>query len=199
MNAKILSVVDYLPHIDIMEAFLQEAGFEVRVTEDRDSLLPDNIAEYDVFLDYMHGGLLNGEQTKSVVDFVASGKALVGIHSAAVDKRSPEFISLLGGKYTGHRDCMEAMVTIADKHHPITEGISDFSIVDEIYKLDYDPAPLHVLMEGEVEGKTYPVCWVREYDMGRVTFLSLGHGREAFENGNFQELVVRCVKWASRQ
>ena len=54
-------------------------------------------------------------------------------------------------------------------------------------------------MEGEVEGKTYPVCWVREYGMGRVTFLSLGHGREAFENENFQELVVRCVKWASRQ
>ncbi len=199
MSIRILSVVDYVPHVDIMEGFLREAGFDIKVTEDRNSLLPDSISEYDVFLDYMHGGLLNAEQTKSVVDFVASGKALVGVHSAAVDKRSPEFMSLLGGKYTGHRDCMEAEVTIVDEDHPITKGIGDFSIIDEIYKLDYDPAPLRVLIQGEVEGEIYPVCWVREYGKGRVAFLSLGHGKESFENSSFQELVIRCIRWSVEQ
>ncbi len=199
MSIRILSVVDYVPHVDIMEGFLRKAGFDIKVTEDRNSLLPDSISEYDVFLDYMHGGLLNAEQTKSVVDFVAGGKALVGIHSAAVDKRSPEFMSLLGGKYVGHQDYMEAKVTIVDEDHPITKGISDFSIIDEIYKLDYDPTPLRVLIQGEVEGEIYPVCWVREYDKGRVAFLSLGHGKESFENSNFQELVVRCIKWSVKQ
>jgi type 1 glutamine amidotransferase len=198
-SIRILSVVDYVPHVDIMEGFLRKAGFDIKVTEDRNSLLPDSISEYDVFLDYMHGGLLNAEQTKSVVDFVAGGKALVGVHSAAVDKRSPEFMSLLGGKYIGHRDYMEAKVTIVDENHPITKGISDFSIIDEIYKLDYDPAPLRVLIQGEVEGEIYPVCWVREYGKGRVAFLSLGHGKESFENSNFQELVTRCIRWSVKQ
>ncbi len=199
MSIRILSVVDYVPHVDIMEGFLRKAGFDIKVTEDRNSLLPDSISEYDVFLDYMHGGLLNAEQTKSVVDFVAGGKALVGIHSAAVDKRSPEFMSLLGGKYIGHRDYMEAKVTIVDKDHPITKGIVDFSIIDEIYKLDYDPTPLRVLIQGEVEGRIYPVCWVREYGKGRVAFLSLGHGKESFENSDFQELVIRCIRWSVKQ
>ena len=199
MSVRILSVVDYVPHVDIMEGFLRKAGFDIKVTEDRDSLLPDSISEYDVFLDYMHGGLLNAEQTKSVVDFVAGGKALVGVHSAAVDKRSPEFMSLLGGKYIGHRDYMEAKVTIVDEDHPITKGIGDFSIIDEIYKLDYDPKPLRVLIHGEVEGEIYPVCWVREYGKGRVAFLSLGHGKESFENSNFQELVTRCIRWSVKQ
>ncbi len=199
MSIKVLVVVDYVPHIDIMEGFLREAGFEVKVTEDRNALLPEDIVEYDVFLDYMHGGLLNEEQTKSVVDFVVSGKALVGVHSAAVDKKSPEFMSLLGGKYIGHSGPDEAEVTVVDNHHPITEGISDFSIVDEIYKLDYEPAPLRVLIEGDVDGTTYPVCWVREYGEGRVAFLSLGHDEDAFENEIFQELVIRCLKWAAEQ
>lgn len=199
MSIKVLVVVDYIPPVDIMESFLREASFEVKVTEDRDALLPESIVEYDVFLDYMHGGLLNKEQTKSVVDFVAGGKALVGVHSAAVDKNSPEFMSLLGGKYIGHSGPEEAKVTVVDDNHPITEGISDFSIIDEIYKLDFDPTPLRVLIEGDADGKTYPVCWVRECDKGRVAFLSLGHGEEAFENKTFQELVVRCVKWAVKQ
>jgi len=199
MSLKVLVVVDYVPHIDIMESFLREAGFEVKVTEDRDTLLPEGIVEYDVFLDYMHGGLLNEEQTMSVLDFVAEGKALVGVHSAAVDKKSPEFMSLLGGKYIGHSGPEEAEVTVVDDNHPITEGISDFSIIDEIYKLDFDPTPLRILIEGEVDGTTYPVCWVREYGEGKVAFLSLGHGEEAFENETFQELVVRCVKWAVKQ
>ena len=199
MGIKILTVVDYVSHVDIMEDFLKKAGFVVKVTEDRNSLLPDSISGYDVFLDYMHGKLLNAEQTKSVIDFVSGGKGLVGVHSATVDKRSPEFMSLLGGKYAGHRDYQEATVTVVDDQHPITKGISDFSIIDEIYKLDYDPKPLSVLIQGEVEGKNYPVCWVREYGKGRIAYLSLGHGKESFENGIFQELVIRCVKWAAKQ
>jgi type 1 glutamine amidotransferase len=199
MSIKVLMVVDYVPHVDIMEDFLKKAGFEVKVTEDRNSLLPESISKYDVFLDYTHGGFLNPEQTKSVIDFVAKGKALVGVHSAAVDKKSPEFISLLGGKYIGHRDCDRALVTIDDENHLITKDIKFFVIVDEIYKLDYDPKSLHILMEGEVEGKMYPVCWVKDHGKGKVTFLSLGHGKEAFENIVFQELVIRCINWATGQ
>ncbi len=194
---KILTVVDYVPHVDIMENFLRDASFEVEVTEDRNSLLPERIAKYDVCLDYMHGGLLTEEQTKGLLDFVAGGKSLVGVHSAAVDKKSPEFIALLGGKYIGHEDYKEASVTIVDTEHPITQGIDDFSIIDEIYKLEYDPEPLHVLIEGVAGGITYPVCWTREYGEGKVAFLSLGHGPESFENPHFQELVIRCINWAA--
>ncbi|MBM3211683.1 ThuA domain-containing protein [Candidatus Poribacteria bacterium] len=199
MDTRILMVVDYVPHVDIMEEFLKNAGFEVKVTEDRNMLLPGSISQFHVFLDYTHGNLLNAEQTKSVIDFVANGKALVGIHSAAVDKQSPDYISLLGGKYIGHRDCGNAIVTVSDENHPITKDIKFFAIIDEVYKLDYDPKPLHILIEGEVEGKMYPVCWVKEHGKGKVAFLSLGHGKEAFENIVFQELVIRCIKWATGQ
>lgn len=194
---RILAVVDYVDHIDIMEDFLKKAGFEVNVTEDRDQLLLDNINKYDVFLDYMHGGKLTDKQTESVKNFVKAGNALIGVHSAAVDKKSPEFTKLLGGKYIGHSDEGDSQVRVIDNVHPITEGMKDFKIIDEIYKLDYVPNSFQVLIQGEVEGTTSPVCWIKEYGRGKVAFLSLGHGPQAFENENFQKLVIRMVNWAT--
>jgi type 1 glutamine amidotransferase len=196
---KVLVVVDYVPHIEIMRKFLQDASFEVEITEDRDSLLKERIAQYDVCLDYMHGGALKPEQTQGLIDFVAGGKALVGVHSAAVDKKSLAFIDLLGGKYIGHEEYHETTVTIVDAEHPITQGMSDFSIIDELYKLEYNPEPLHVLIEGVAEGTTYPVCWTRQYGKGRVVFFSLGHGPESFENKDFQKIVIRSIQWAAGQ
>jgi type 1 glutamine amidotransferase len=196
---KILAVVDYVPHLEIMRKFLQEASFDLQITEDRNSLLKGPIAQYDVCLDYMHGGELNSDQTQGLIDFVAGGKALVGVHSAAVDKKSPDFIDLLGGKYIGHEDYHETTVKIVDAEHPITQGMSDFSIIDELYKLEYNPDPLHVLIEGVAEGTTYPVCWTRQYGKGRVVFFSLGHGSESFENKDFQRIVIRSVQWAAKQ
>lgn len=194
---KILLVVDYVEHIEIMKDFLKNAGFEVEMTEDRDKLLPPSINGYDVVVDYMHGGTLTEEQTNSLKKFVSDGKALVGVHSATVDKKSPEFIKLIGGKYIGHSDEAPSKVRIVDREHPITKGIDDFEIVDEIYKLDYEPDTFHVLIEGDVQGATYPICWVKEYGKGKVAYLSLGHGQQAFENPTFQELVIRMVAWAT--
>ena len=196
---KVLVVVDYVPHIEIMRKFLQDASFEVEITEDRDSLLPERIVQYDVCLDYMHGGELNPDQTQGLINFVSNGKALVGVHSAAVDKKSDDFIDLLGGKYIGHQDYSETTVKIVDTEHPITQGMSDFSIIDELYKLEYNPQHLHILIEGVLEGITYPVCWTRQHGKGRVVFFSLGHGPESFENKDFQKVIIRSIQWAAEQ
>jgi uncharacterized protein len=193
---KILAVVDYVQHLEIMRNFLEKAGFEIKITEDRDQLL-QNINDYDVFLDYTHGGKLTDEQTESVIKFVEGGKALVGIHSSAVDKGSPKYDKLLGGKYYSHSEEAESEVYIGDTIHPITSGMKDFKIVDEIYALAYEPNTFQVLIDGKVKGVVYPICWIKEYGKGKVTFLSLGHGEQAFNNENFQELVIRMIKWAT--
>ncbi len=197
-NVKILSVVDYVDHLEIMRDFIKKSGFEIEITEDRDKLLPQSISNYDVFLDYTHGGKLTDEQTESILRFVSEGKALVGVHSAAVDKQSPRYTRLLGGKYIGHSDEAPSKVYVIDPIHPITEGIGDFEIIDEIYKLEYEPNSFQTLITSQVDGVVYPVCWIKEYGSGKVTFLSLGHGQKAFENSNFQQLVIRMIKWAVR-
>jgi len=194
---RILAVVDYVDHVATMEDFLKKAGFSVEVTEDRNCLLPQHIGKYDVFLDYMHGGKITDEQTDSVIEFVKGGKAMVGVHSATVDKQNPKFMKFLGGRYIGHSDEADSEVRIIDAKHPITEGMKGFRIVDEIYRLEYEPGTFQVLIEGQVGGTVYPVCWVKEFGKGRIAYLSLGHGQQAFENKDFQKLVVRMVNWAT--
>ncbi len=194
---RILAVVRYLEHIEVMEHFLREAGFEIDVTEERARLLPQSIGEYDILLDYMQFGGLTEAQTQSVIEFVKGGKGLIGIHSAALPK-SPEYTELLGGVFTSYTPVVKVKVRVIDADHPISEGMGDFTIVDELYHVEYDSS-LRVLMNGEAEGMVQPACWVKEFGKGRVAYISLGHGREAFENENFQRLVVKTVNWATRR
>lgn len=182
----------------IMEGFLTKAGFCVELTEDRDILLADRIKEYDVVVDYTTGEKLNQDQVGGLLGFVAGGGGFVGIHCAADSfKENHEYISMLGGRFITHPPHQELSITVVDHEHPITKGISDFKIQDELYMLEYDPAPLHILMECHFQDKVMPVAWVRPYGKGRVYYLSLGHGPEAHNNPAFQELLIRGINWAA--
>jgi len=47
---------DFAVMAPIYERFLTDAGFEVKITEDRDDFTKENIEPYNVIIDYTTGG-----------------------------------------------------------------------------------------------------------------------------------------------
>ena len=43
------------------------------------------------------------------------------------------------------------------------------------------------------------MVWVQEFGKGRVFNTTLGHGQQAFDNPQFQRLVVRGLYWAAKR
>ena len=71
-------------------------------------------------------------------------------------------------------------VNIDDSDHPITQGVEDFEVEDEIYMSAYDPY-IHILASAEWSEKQHPLAWVKSYGDGRVFYTALGHGPGTFE------------------
>ena len=86
-------------------------------------------------------------------------------------------------------------VQVTDQSHPITRGLSDFSLFDERYSyLDvYEGA--EVLLDHTFEGRTHPLAWAVEQDGARSVYDGLGHGVAAFASPERVELLRREVGW----
>jgi hypothetical protein len=150
---------------------------------------------------------LTAGQEQGLVDWVAGGGTLLGIHSATVvDEKRTAYIELIGGRFTHHSPYHEFEVRIATvagptdeastPGHPIVRGVDDFRIHDELYVLDRPPRGAHVLATASWEGADQPLVYTKGYGQGRVAYNALGHDQAAFDHPAFQKLVRQAIGWA---
>lgn len=184
---------------DTIAPVLEKTGdFEVTLTEKLDDLTVDNLAKYDVVLFYGSGGNFTDEAQEKALDaFVRGGGGLAGVHATDAFKKSDVYWRLLGGRFTGHGGG-KFPVRIEDKNHPITAGMDDFEIQDETYRNNYHPEfELKSLVRIDRGQEQQSMGWQQVIGKGRVFNTTLGHGRAAFENPQFQRFVVRGLYWAA--
>jgi len=89
-------------------------------------------------------------------------------------------------------------VNIADANHPVTAGVSDFAVEDEIYISAYEPT-LHILASAQWHGRAHPMAWVKHFGQGRVFYTTLGHTADTFRQPAMQQLVTQGVRWVGAQ
>lgn len=183
----------------IYKKFLTDAGFRVTITEDRDDFLPERIEPFDVIVCYTTGENLTPDQARGLLEGMAhKGKGFVGTHSAADSfKETPGYLNMVGGKFLSHPSYWpELTINIKDRFHPVTEGLDDFVMAEELYLME-TYGHFDVLMSTWFKGFERPITWVKPYGQGRVAYTALGHDKPQTENPNFQRLVVNAVRWAA--
>lgn len=205
-NSKILILGDYTkyqyhPFSDIaraLEDLLSNRGLELKFTENRNELESDNLSQNNALITYVESWdqSLPPSQMQSILNFTASGKRIFGIH-CGISYANPEYYRLFGARFTGHPPLQEFPVKISGEEHPLTKGLTDFRIEDELYKFEFDHlSELKVLMEGEFEGKAYPLAWEKTAGAGSLLYLALGHDQRAFDNKMFQTALLNGALWA---
>ena len=142
------------------------------------------------------------QRKKNLLEFVASGKGLVGCHSATDTMySSKEYGDLVGGWFKNHPWHTDVTIKIDAPEHPLTamfDARQGFQIKDEIYQFaqrgtgdtfagyqPYSRERLRVLMSldndrfdvsaGERPDKDYAISWIHEQGKGRVFYTVLGH------------------------
>jgi type 1 glutamine amidotransferase len=141
------------------------------------------------------------------------GIGLLVLHHALVSYQHwPDFEHIIGGRYpeadgkggvvttqVGYEHGVDVPVVIVAKEHPVTAGLADFAIHDEIYwgfRVQPDVTPL-ITTTHPKSGK--PLGWTRTQGKSRVAYLQLGHDHSAYENPNYQQLVARSIRWVAKQ
>ncbi len=200
---------------------LEDTGrYEVTIQEDGALLTSPALARYDVLIVLADRRdpefKFTEDQQKALLQFVKSGKGYVSIHGAdnAAPDWLPEWRVMLGGvfshdtqggKYPDSKVQKGTYkVQVRDRSHPITQGLDDFELKDELYfNLQMEPGVIPLAVT-EHAGGVWPVAWVRAYGSGRVFHTPLGHrdfgpGKDdPLRDPNLNKLILQGVDWVTR-
>ncbi|MBN1675844.1 MAG: DUF1080 domain-containing protein [Kiritimatiellae bacterium] len=177
----------------------KSGAYETVLSEDMAVFDSDTLAQFDAvaFNNTTRLKFANPEHRKALLDFVKSGKGLVGLHAATDNFYDwPEAAAMMGGLFSGHPWNEAVAVKVEDPTHPLCWRFEapGFQVKDEIYqfKTPYSRENLRVLLSldadktdmskkniGRKDGD-FAVAWIREYEKGRVFYCSLGHRNEIF-------------------
>jgi len=181
-----------MPGIDYQEVIHPEAN---RLY---DSSLMD---DFDVLLFYDMAKEIDDSQKTAFIKLLEQGKGMVFLHhSLASYQEWAEFEKILGGRYeeglSTYKHEVEISVNIVAKDHPITRGVDDFVILDEVYgNFKVLPGVQAILKTAHPESGEV-IGWAHEYGKSRIVYLQLGHDHHAYENPNYRRLVKQAIDWA---
>lgn len=195
---------------------LENTGrFEVTIGEDAVILETPAIRKYDLII--VNADRRDDEfkftrvQQESLFELVRSGHGYVSIHGAdnAAQDWLPTWKEMLGGVFShyglpdGKTRKGHFTVKIVDTSSPITAGVADFPIDDELYyqlQMMPDVRPLATI---EYNGTAWPVAWTRTFGKGRIFHTTMGHRdfgpnkKDPLQDPNLSRMVVQAVEWVA--
>lgn len=175
---------------------------------------PDRAREYDVLVFYDMWQEITNEAKEGLTAVLNSGKGLVALHHCLASfPKWEEYARIIGGRYhagkwtrngvempaSTYQHDVQMNVRIADKEHPVTRGLKDFTILDEIYGGFEVKPESHVLLTTDTPGSGRDIAWCKTYGDARVVYIQLGHDHHAYENPNYRQLVGKAIQWVARR
>ena len=130
----------------------------------------------------------------------AAGGALLGMHSSLTALPGElDWPELLGGVWirgrTMHPPHGQGRILLADSRHPITAGLTDFTVDDERYSYLQTEPDIQVLYEHEHDGRRHALVWVRQQDDRRAVYDALGHDVGSYDSPGHQAFLRRSIRW----
>jgi type 1 glutamine amidotransferase len=193
----------------------QATAWMDKMTKDlAEKMNPEALKTYDGIIFANTTGVLPVPDKEAFLNFIKSGKAFIGMHSASDTFHGPPngpvdpYIEMLGGEFQTHGAQAGVECLVQDPQHPSTRhfkayGHSYCLLVEEIYLLkNYHADKVHELMildkhpNRKNELGRFPVSWCKEYGQGKVFYTTLGHREDVWESDPYQQHVLGGIKWA---
>ena len=131
-----------------------------------------------------------------------SAQGIVLLHHAILSYEHWPFWNAVSGTtdraFTFHTD-QELRCRVSDAGHPITEGVDDFTIVDESYRMAEPDGDNEVLITTEHPNSLRALAWTRTYRSSRVFCYQSGHDDSSWSDPTFQRVLHRGILWAARR
>lgn len=182
--------------------------FDVRVCED--PLILESataLKAYDVIVFTMFNRrlpMLSDLGKENLVTFIQGGKGFFVQHLASASYGDWEEFGKMCGRHwvtgtSGHGPRSVFECNITKTAHPITKGMRDFEIDDELYAKLQGNGPIVKLVTADSDwsDRTEPILFTCDYGKGRCVHNALGHDRKAITNDGCTKLIARGVEWAA--
>ncbi len=175
-------------------------------------LKPGLEKDYDVIVRYDMVDKFTPDQEKAFVALLQQGIGLVALHhNLGAHRQWGEYTKIIGGRYcfgvyreggkkfgpSAYQHDQDLQVAVADREHPITRGLADFAIHDEVYNHCYVAADVRILLTTNHPKNDPQIAWAHEYGKSRVFYFQLGHDSQAWKNPAYPDILARSIRWAA--
>ena len=188
--------------LELLKLLAEDQRIRVRVFEDYEAVAA--IAAADMIVTYTCDIVPSLPAQEALRDWLAKGGRWYALHGTSSILRlldtglwdaprwAPLFVEMLGNQFISHPPIAPYRVRVADRSHPLVEGVEPFDTTDELYHLERH-GDLHVLLDAEctepgtgfVEAAdapgTHPVLYIKRHGAGAVLYLTLGHCRGHYD------------------
>jgi hypothetical protein len=142
-------------------------------------------------------------QPKTVLEHLKqTGQGIVVLHHALLAYPSwpvwDDIVGIENRELSTYRHDEILEIEVEDPAHPITRGLSNWTITDETYLMPDAGAGNQILLTVSHENSMKTVAWTRLYQQSKVFCLQLGHDNQAWVDHNFREVLKRGIEWSSR-
>ena len=164
-----------------------------------------DLNSFDAVVFYDMPKTITDEEKKSYYRLLKAGKGLLFLHhSICAYQDWPDFESIVGGKYyetkkddkfgaSSYQHDVDFKVHIIQSSHPVTKGLKDFVLHDEIYgNLEVLPESDPLLSTDHPKSNIL-IGWTLKKLKSRIVFIQPGHDKKSFNNLNYRKLLKQSI------
>jgi type 1 glutamine amidotransferase len=171
----------------------------------------DDLYTYDAIVLYDAPSEITDAQKQRMLALFDKGIGVVVLHHALLSyQKWPRYEQIAGGKYlldvepnadgtkrpaSTYEGNVEMHVKVVAPDHPVTAGLRDFELRDEIYRGVRYTSDITPLLTAEGQ----PLAWARDEGRSHVVGIIVGHGPGSYSNPNFQTLLRQSIRWVARR
>jgi type 1 glutamine amidotransferase len=168
--------------------------------------------DYDVVVLFNMTQKISDKRKGNFLKLLDKGVGVVALHHCiGAFQNWPEYRRIIGGRYyltafeehgqmhekSGYDHDVDMTVHIEDNEHPVTRGISDFVVHDEVYNKCVFESDNYVILSTNHPASDKSLAWVRKYSKTRVCYIQMGHGTSIYSDKNYRRLVAQAIRWSA--
>lgn len=135
------------------------------------------------------------------------GKGLVFLHHSQCSYQDwSEYKTIVGGKYHEEQNTPQTStyqhdvtftVKISNPRHPVTRGLKDFEILDEVYGNTEVLPSVTPLLTTDHPQSSKTIGWTHQIEKSRIVYIQPGHDKNSYLNPNYRKLVRQAIEYVA--
>ena len=183
---------------EMFDSFKKISYRELVHPEANRQIMEMDIKSFDAVVFYDMPKIIKEEEKITYEKLVKEGKGLLFLHHSICSFQDwNEFKTFTGGKYyekkkdesfgaSSYQHDIDFKVHINDNSHPVTRGLKDFELLDEVYgNLEVLPG-VHPLLSTDHPKSNKLIGWTLEKGKSRIVFIQPGHDKQSYFYPNYQ-------------
>lgn len=195
----------------MLDTFTDISYVEKKHPEANPLFLNEAVNSFDVILFYDMVQDIRESEMKAYENLVKNGAGLIFLHHSIVSYQHWDFYkNVLGGQYilsnqqtskaSNYKHNVSYEAVIQNKTHPVTRGLENFLLFDEIYGNVWISESNDILIKTNHPESMSPIVWCNEIaPETRSIYIQPGHGLEVFSLPAYRQLLYQSIRWAAFQ